>query len=205
MAKAPRKEKLAKELDIFRKYGGILRTTQALKLGIHPRAIYAMRDSGMLEQLSRGVFRLADLPPLEQPDLVTVASRIPNGVICLISALSFHDLTTQIPHEVYVALQRGSEKPRCEYPPVRLFWFSGTAFSEGVEIHKISRTPVRIYNPEKTIADCFKYRNKIGVDVAVEALKKWIARKSPSIEKLTNYARTCGVEKVLKPYLEALL
>ncbi len=103
----------------FKKQGGMLRTAQALRAGIHPSTLYAMRDSGVLEQVSRGVYRLADSPPLGNPDLVTVATRIPAGVICLISALSFHELTTQIPHEVHVALAAGAEEPRVDFPPIR--------------------------------------------------------------------------------------
>jgi predicted transcriptional regulator of viral defense system len=121
--------------ELFRAHGGTLHTGEALRLGIHPRTLYAMRASGILEQISRGLFRLAELPPFGNPDLVTVALKIRNGVICLISALAFHELTTQVPHEVYVAVKQGSEPPRLSYPPVRLFWFSGEAFSEGVQIH----------------------------------------------------------------------
>ena len=103
---------------IFENNGGILRTAQALRAGIHPKTLYAMRDSGVLEMISRGVFRLSDSPPLSNPDLVTVAARVPSGVICLISALSFHEITTQIPHDVHVALPRGAEEPRLDYPPI---------------------------------------------------------------------------------------
>jgi len=190
---------------LFRGHGGTLHTAEALRLGVHPRTLYAMRDSGILEQISRGLYRLAELPPLGNPDLVTVALKIRNGVICLISALAFHELTTQIPHEVYVAVKQGSEPPRLPYPPVRLFWFSGDAFSEGVKIHKVGGVPLRIYSPEKTVADCFKHRNKIGLDVVLEALKTYRRRKSFNVDKLLHCARVCRVEKIMRPYLEALL
>ena len=127
-----------KEEQIFRKQGGILRTADALRLGIHPRRLYAMREAGVIEPLTRGLFRLTSLPPLEHPDLVTVSLRIPQGVICLISALAFHDLTTQIPRKIDIAIKRGSEKSRCESPPIQCYWFSGTAFTEGISIHKLS-------------------------------------------------------------------
>ena len=130
----------------FRRGGGILRTGDALEQGIHPRTLYAMRDAGLLERLDRGLYRLTDLPPLSDPDLVTVANKIPKGVICLISALHFHDITTQIPHEVSIAVSRGTEPPRLEYPPIRLYWFSGAAFTAGIEPHQIDGTPVRIYS-----------------------------------------------------------
>jgi len=189
----------------FRQHGGILRTVEALRLGIHPRTLYAMRDSGALERLSRGLYRLADLPPLSNPDLVTVALKIPQAIVCLVSALSFHELTTQIPHVVDVALSRGSERPRLEYPPLRIFWFSGPAWSEGVETYPIDDVPVRIYSPAKSVADVFKYRGKIGLDVALEALKRYRRHSSFAVGELLHYARICRVEKVMKPYLEALL
>jgi predicted transcriptional regulator of viral defense system len=190
---------------LFRRHGGVLRTSEALRLGIHPRTLYAMRDQGLLERLSRGLYRLADLPPLGNPDLVTVALKVPGGVICLISALAYHELTTQIPHEVYLALPRGAEPPRLEHPPVRVFWFTGKAFTEGVETHEVDGVPVRIYGAEKTLADCFKYRNKIGLDTAVEALRRYVRGRRAPIDTLMSYARICRVEKVMRPYLEALL
>ena len=190
---------------LFRGHGGTLHTAEALRFGVHPRTLYAMRDSGILKQISRGLFRLAELPPLGNPDLVTVALKIRKGVICLISALAFHELTTQVPHEVYVAVKQGSEPPRLPYPPVRLFWFSGDAFTEGVQIHKVGGVPLRVYGPEKTVADCFKHRNKIGLEVALEALKTYRRRKSFNVDKLLRCARVCRVEKVMRPYLEALL
>lgn len=190
---------------LFRRHGGILRTSEAISLGVHPRTIYGMRDSGLLEQISRGLYRLSSLPALSSPDLASVALIVPNGIICLISALSFHNITTQIPHEVYVALQRGAKKPKIDHPPVRIFWLSGKAFSEGIETRMIDDIPVRVYCMEKTIVDCFKYRNKIGLDVAVEALKLYLKLKKKDINKLVYYSRICRVEKVILPYIEAIL
>ena len=190
---------------VFEKHGGILRTTQALRAGIHPSTLYAMRDNGTLETVSRGVYRLADSDPLGNPDLVTVATRIPLGVVCLISALSFHELTTQIPHEVHVALSRGAEEPRLEHPPMRIYRFSGKAFTEGIEIHEFDRVKIPIYNPEKTLADCFKFRNRIGLDTAVEALRFYRERRPVKIDELMHYAAICRVKKIIRPYLEAIL
>lgn len=189
----------------FHSHGGVLRTSDALRLGIHPRTLYAMRDQGLLERLGRGLYRLADLPPLGNPDLVAVALKVPSGVICLISALAYHELTTQIPHEVYLALPRGAEPPRLEHPPLRVFWFTGKAFTEGAETHEVDSVPMRIYGMEKTLADCFKYRNKIGLDTAVEALRRYVRGRHARIDTLMGYARICRVEKVMRPYLEALL
>ena len=192
-------------VEIFQKRGGILRTAQAVRAGIHPSTLYAMRDSGVLERVSRGVYRLADSPPLGNPDLVTVATRIPNGVICLISALSFHDLTTQIPHEVHVALAAGAEEPRLDFPPIRTYRFVGESFSEGVETHDLDGIGVRVYCAEKTLADCFKFRNKIGLDVAVEALRFYSERRALKADQLVRFASICRVRKVMQPYLEAIL
>ena len=189
----------------FRREGGILRTGDALDQGIHPRTLYAMRDAGLLERLERGLYRLTDLPPLSDPDIVTVANKIPKGVICLISALHFHDITTQIPHEVSIAVSRGTEPPRLDYPPIRLYWFSGKAYTAGVEVHRIDGTPVQVYSAEKTLADCFKYRNKIGMDTVLEALNLYRDQTKPTPKKLVEYAKVCRVEKVMRPYLEALL
>jgi len=197
-------ERFKEAVDAFCKNGGILRMSKAVQAGISRRTLYAMRDEGVLEQLSRGVYRLASLPGLEAPDLVAVATRIPNGVVCLISALAFHDLTTQIPHAVDVAIARGAEKPRIDYPPVHVYWFSGEAFTSGIETPSIDGKPVRVYGAEKSIADAFKYRNKIGMEVALEALRTWRARRESNVERLLEYGRICRVERIMRPYLEAM-
>jgi predicted transcriptional regulator of viral defense system len=201
----PQKEKHRQAQRLFRRNHGILRTHEALAAGVHPRTLYEMRDAGLIESLAHGLYRLTDLPPLGNPDLVPVARRIPNGVICLISALAFHEITTQVPHEIYVALKRGAEPPRLKYPPLRVFWFTGAAFREGVENHVVDGVTVRVYGPEKTVADCFKYRNKIGMDVALEALRLYRRRKRPKVDELLRYASICRVERIIRPYLEAML
>ncbi len=182
---------------------GTLRTGEALAAGIHPRTLYEMRDSGELEQLARGVYRLAAMPPLSDPDLATVGKRIPQGVVCLISALAFHELTTQIPHVVHLAISRTARSPTLEFPPLQIYRFSGQAFHAGVEVHAIESVEVRIYSLEKTLADCFKYRNKIGLDIALEALRAYRDRRSANLQQVLEYARVCRVEKVIRPYLEA--
>jgi len=192
-------------LHLFREHGGILRTGDALRLGIHPRTLYALRGSGALEQLSRGLYRLADLPPLSNPDLVIVARKVPQAVICLVSALAFHELTTQIPRAVDTALLRHSARPTLDFPPLRVFWFSDPAWRAGVETHACDGVAVRIYSPAKTVADCFKFRRKLGLDVALEALRLFRQRRGFEVDKLLQYARVCRVEKVMRPYIEALL
>jgi len=189
----------------FEKAGGVLRTSKALGLGIHPRTLYGLRDRGLLERVSRGVHRLADLAPLGDPDLVRVAVRVPKAVICLISALHFHGLTAEIPHEVQIALPRGTKKPKVEQPPIRVFRFADSAYREGVEVHSVDGVEARIYGPAKTIADCFKFRNKIGLDVALEALRTGIEERRFRPAELMKFARTCRVQGCVRPYLEILV
>lgn len=192
-------------ISIFRENRGMLRMSQAVEAGVHRNTLYSMLDDGIIERMTRGLYRLVDTTPLGTPDLVTVSQKIPRGVICLISALSHHGLTTQIPHEVHVAVTRNSEPPRLEYPPIRVFRFSGDSFSEGIEVVAMDGIPVRIYNQEKTLADCFKYRNRIGMDTAMEALRLYKERGRVDVESLLRYAKICRVASVMRPYLEATL
>ncbi len=198
-------EKFKEARNILISHGGIMSTGEAISSGIHPRTLYAMRDNGEIERLERGLYRLADLSPLSNPDLVPVALKIPKGVICLISALAFYKLTTQLPHEIFIALPLNTEPPRFSHPPIRIFWFTGEAYSEGIEENKIDGVSVKIYCIEKTIADCFKYRNKIGLDVALEALKEYCKHKKRNLDDILYYAKICRVEKVMRPYIEALV
>jgi predicted transcriptional regulator of viral defense system len=189
---------------VFARHGGLLRTSEALKAGIHPRTLYGLRDAGTLIELTRGTYRLADLPPLGAPDLVAVTSRIPNGVICLLSALAHHRLTTQIPHAIQIALARGERSPQLAHPPLEVFHFSGRSFATGIEKVPLDGITVRIYSPEKSIADLFKYRNKLGLDVALEALRLYRQQKQAKPQRLLEFARICRVERILRPYLEAM-
>jgi predicted transcriptional regulator of viral defense system len=199
-----RTDTIQKALTVFRQHPGALHASQAIRLGIAPRTLYALRDVGLLVELSRGLFQLPETPLRAHADLVQVALRVPKGVVCLVSALAFHGLTTQIPHAVYLALPLDAEKPRLPYPPLRLFWLSASVYSAGVEQHVLDGVIVRMYNREKTIADCFKFRNKIGLEIALEALKEGLAQGClPQI--LLDSARLDRVEKIIRPYLEALL
>jgi predicted transcriptional regulator of viral defense system len=148
-----------RSIQIFRKSGGQLRMSEAMAHGITRYMLYSLRDKGIIEQVSRGVYRLVELPPMSNPDLVTVSLRFPNAVICLISALSYHNITTQIPHAVSVAVPRDSRVPSLDYPPIQAHRFSNDAYNSGIENHSIDGVPVKIYTPEKTLADCFKFRN----------------------------------------------
>ena len=164
-----------------------------------------MVERGELEKISRGFYRLIDSQMPTHPDLAAVAVKVPHGVICLISALAYHELTTQIPHEVYLAIDRNSEPPRIDFPPVRTFRFSGAAFTEGVERHKVDSVTLRVYSREKTIADCFKFRNKIGLDTCVEALRRYRESRGFNPDVLLRYAAICRVKQVMRPYIEAML
>jgi predicted transcriptional regulator of viral defense system len=190
---------------IFRENNGILRTGQAKRLGIHEPTLIQMWQAGLLEKEARGLYRLADLPPLSHPDLVQIAMRVPKAVFCLISALDFHQLTTQIPYKVYIAIPRETKAPRIEYPPLDIIYLSKKPYSAGVEQRLLDGVPVRIYNREKTVADCFKFRKKIGLDIALEALKDYLRQPKRDIEGLLKFARINRVEKIIGPYLRALL
>lgn len=195
----------SRAIDQITSIGGLIRTKEAIKLGIHPRILQQLVQQNRLEQISRGVYRLPGSHPISNPDLFTVAARVPQAVICLISALSFHNITTQIPNKVYIALKRTTETPRLDYPPLSIHRFSGKAFHEGIEIHNVDGIDVKVYNTEKTLADCFKFRNKIGMDVALEALKSYRSKKKIKMKDVYHYARICRVENIMRPYLEALV
>ncbi len=182
----------------------VFSSQQALQAGIHSRTLATLKKEGVVEKLAGGYYAVPETV-FSNPDLTTVAVGIPKAVICLISALSFHELTTQIPHRVYIAIPELTRKPSMQYPPLAVHRFSGSAYKEGIEIHTIDDVEVKIYSKEKSLADCFKFRNKIGLDVAVEALKMYRKQKSFDPKKLLHFARICRVEKIMKPYLETVI
>jgi predicted transcriptional regulator of viral defense system len=189
---------------VFREHGGVLTTTEALALGIHPRTLYAMRDDGRLIQISRGLYRLAEKEPTEHHSLAVACKRVPRGIICLLSALRFHELTTQAPFEVWLAIDRAMRVPKLDNPRLRVVRFSGKALEAGVEEHEVEDMKIRVYNPAKTVADCFKFRNKIGLEVALEALREgWHDRKF-TMDDLWRFGNICRVSNVMRPYLESL-
>ena len=199
-----RDPRIARVREAFRRAGGVLRTAQVLRAGVHPRDLYALRDAGVLEPVSRGVYRLANLPPLAEPDLVTVATRVPKAVIALVSALHFHALTTEIPHEVNIALPQGTARPRLDWPPLRVYWLSGAMFTTGIETHERDGVRLRVYAAAKTVADCFKFRNRLGIEVAVEALRTGLEERKFTPADVLRVAKTCRVDRIVRPYLEAL-
>ncbi len=192
-------------LQLIRDSGGIIRTSKALKKGIHPRVIYQLRDSGRLEQLHRGLYRVQGEETLTNPDLVIVAVKVPRAVISLVSALTFHRITTCVPGTVSIALPRNHDTPRLDAPSIVVHHFSEPSYREGIEEHLVDGVTVRVYNPEKTIADCFKFRNKIDKEVLIEAMQLYKLRLKPDREKLLHYARICRVEGIITPYMDILL
>jgi predicted transcriptional regulator of viral defense system len=164
-----------------------------------------MRDRGEVEQIARGLFRLAELPPPGEPDLITIAKKVPQAVFCLLTALAFHRLTTQIPHAVEVALPRTARIPRLDHPPIKVFRFSPESLNAGIETHSLDGVAIRVYSREKSLADVFKYRNKVGLDIALEALRAYRSQPKRDYQAVMRFARVCRVENVIRPYLEAIL
>ena len=191
-------------LRIFREKGGTLRTRDLIKLGVHTDALYALRDSGRVAELGRGLYRLAEIGEVEHPDFVEVAARAPDAALCLISALSYHGITTQIPSSVHLAVPRGSYHRIKLSIPVTVYRFDPKTFQEGLETHRIGGMPLKVYGIARTVVDCFKFRNKIGLDVALEALRLARQRKRVQNRDLLRYARLLRVEKPMSPYLQAI-
>ena len=189
---------------VFQEHKGVLRRKTALDLGIHPSTLYNLRDSGVLEEMNRGLFRLVDFTDLSQESWVIASEKAPQAVICLISALAFHEITDQIPSGVYLALPEDVTPPRIEYPPMRFFHFSKASYEAGIQRHLLDGVEVKIYSPEKTVVDCFKFRNKIGLDVAIDALKQCVQKYKRRPVHFMEFARICRVATVMQPYLETL-
>ena len=190
---------------IFRENGGVMRMSAALRADIHRETLEKLVEQGDVQRLSRGLYHLVEVIPPSPFDLAIVAAKVSRGIVCLISALSFHEMTTQIPHEVYLAVERNARPPRLDYPPIRTFRFSGDAYSEGIEVHDSGPVQIHIYSREKTLADCFKYRNKIGLDTCLEALQMYKAQGQYHVDAILRYASICRVKNIMRPYLEATL
>ena len=194
-------------ITTIQNHGGTIRYSEALDAGIASKTFYAMRDQGILIRLSRGLYRLADMPLPGSPDLLTVSLRLPKAVICLISALDYYNLTEQIPHFVSIALPQQAEMPRIDNLPLQIIWLSDKIYQAGIQEVEIDHKLIKIYSPEKTLSDCFKFRNKLGLDVAIDALKRYFeqpARKQ-DLNALMTFARLNRVDKIIMPYIEALV
>ncbi len=191
-------------LKVFRHNGGTLRTRDLIASGVHTDTLYALRDSGRITQLGRGLYRLAEADEAEYPDLAIVATNAPNAAVCLISALSYHGITTQIPSSIHLAVPRDSYHRISLSIPTSVYRFDQRTFHEGLQTHHIAGMPLQIYGVARTVADCFKFRNKIGVDVAVEALRLARQRKRLQNRELLHYAQLLRVAKPMTPYLQAM-
>lgn len=184
---------------------GIFRASEAEAAGVHPQYLSRLLAQGILERVARGCYRLAEADTTEHHTLAVVATAVPSAVICLLSALQFHQIGTQTSLDVWIALERGTRKPQLDYPPLQVVYFSGGAFALGVESHIIEGQTVRIYSVAKTIADCFKHRNKLGLDVALEALTDAWRQRRLSLSELNIFARANRVQRILQPYIEVLI
>ena len=197
---ATNKEKV---LELVRK-AGVLRPRDLESYGIPRTALYRLEQQGQVRRISRGIYELAESDPTEHIDLMEVCKRVPQGVVCLISALNFHGMTTQMPYEVWLAIDVKAHKPKLDRRAVRFVRFSGDALSCGIETHDIQGVQVRITSPAKTVADCFKYRNKVGTDIAAEALKEFLRKRKGKRDELWRAAEICRVTNVMRPYIEAI-
>jgi len=182
----------------------IVRSKELERAGLSRVQIRRMRERGLIERVGRGLYRRPDAPITERQDLAQAARLVPGGIVCLLSALRFHGLTTQNPFEVWLAIDRKAWRPRIEHPPLRLVYLSGPALKQGIEEHEVSGVPVRVFSAAKTVADCFKFRNKIGIDVAVEALRAYRKAHPKRLEALWRMAAADRVTRVLRPYLDTV-
>jgi len=184
---------------------GIITARDAASIGIHSQVLTRLVHQGNLKRITRGQYCLPKHPVTENHTLAIVARAFPGGVICLLSVLSFHGIGTQLPSEVWLAVDRYAWRPSQQYSPLRVMYFSGEAFTAGIEVHRLEGQPVRMYSIAKTLADLFKYRNKVGLDVALEALREAWKERRLTMDELDHYARICRVQRVMTPYLEALV
>jgi predicted transcriptional regulator of viral defense system len=196
---------LSQNLHHLAQTQGLIRTRDLEPLGIPRIALTRAVRRGELERVGRGLYGLPGRVVSAQGTLAEVARKVPKGIVCLLSALRFYELTTQSPFEIWLAIENKAVKPKLDYPPLRIVRFSGVAFTEGVEEHVVDGVNVRMTSVAKTVADCFKYRNKIGLDVAMEALREaWNERRMTS-DEIWHFAKVCRVANVMRPYLESLV
>ena len=198
-----RTTKTDKILELVRK-AGVLRPRDLDSYNIPRTYLSRLCSVGKLQRIGRGLYVPPGSGATEHHSLAEAGKRVPKGVVCLLSALSFHELTTQAPFEVWLAIGEKAWRPRLEYPPLRIVYFSQAALNAGVEEHKLEGVTVHVYSPAKTVADCFKYRNKTGLDVAIEALRECRRARHCTMDDLWHYAAICRVRNVMRPYLESL-
>jgi predicted transcriptional regulator of viral defense system len=184
---------------------GIVRARELNALGLSGASLARLVDRGVIQRVGRGLYALPDRDSPANYALATAAKRVPRGVVCLLSALQFHGLTTQLPREVWLAIGEKDWRPTNDGVRIRTVRFSPLSLREGVEVHRVDGINVRVFNPAKTIADCFKYRNKLGLDVAMEALRDGLRQRKCTVDELSRYAKVDRVSAVIRPYMEALV
>ena len=182
----------------------VIRSADLERLDLPRNYLGRLVREGKLERVGRGLYSSADHPPSENRTLVEVCSKVPQAVVCLSSALRFHELTTENPFEVWIALKQGAWSPRLGYPPVHVVRFSGTALTFGVVEHQVEGTKIKVYTPAKTVADCFKFRSKIGTELALQALRECFRERKATMDELWEAAKVCRVANVMRPYMESL-
>jgi predicted transcriptional regulator of viral defense system len=192
-------------IDFLKHKGGLAGYAEIVEAGFSKSILKAFLSSGQIQKIDRGLYRLSNGSSLSNPDIVAVSIKVPNGIICLLSALSFHEATSEIPHYVDVAIPRGAHANKIKYPPVRFYRFSPNVWESGVEEHQIGGRGIRVYSLARTIADCFKFRNKIGMNVVRDALKIAVTEKGIKPKEIMRFASICRVDSIVKPILEAML
>lgn len=190
-------------LDLARSLG-VMRLRDARARGIHPETIRRLVAAGHLTKVGRGMYALSEDNSTEHVDLARASARVPHGIVCLLSALNYHGLGTQLPHEVWMMIDRRAHRPRVDHPPMRFVLGSGASLTEGIDEVKIDGRPVRIFNPAKTVVDCFRYRRHVGLEAALEALREALRDRRCSPAEIGRYAKSCRVASVIRPYLEAM-
>jgi predicted transcriptional regulator of viral defense system len=198
---------MAKPLQKIMQYigkHGMVRPRDIEAIGLPREYLIRLHRQGKLNRSGRGIYTVLDANVTERHSYAEVAKRVPEAVVCLLSALAFHEITTQSPPSVWIALRKGARKPVLPSPSLRIVRLSGPSLTEGIDNHQVEGVPVRVYSAAKTVADCFKFRNKIGLDVAIEALKDCLRQKKASINEVYRYAKICRVSNVIRPYMEAL-
>mgnify|MGYP001201134069 CR=1 FL=1 len=200
---APDKAGYARRVLEMARLKGLLLASDVARRGIPRTYLQRLVRAGLLVRSGRGQYRASAADVSEHHSLAEAAARVPRGVVCLLSALRFHGLTTQNPVEVWMAVDHKAWRPKPGYPPLRLVFLSSWTLAQGVETHRISGVSVRVYSAARTVADCFKFRHKLGIDVALEALRDYRARHRGGMDALERYARVCRVARVMRPYLEA--
>ena len=183
---------------------GIVRPRDIEAIGLPREYLLRLHRQGKIVRSGRGLYSLPDATITERHSYAEAARLVPGSIFCLLSALAFHEITTQSPASVWIALPQGARRPTISSLSLRVVRLSGASLTEGIEKHKVEGVPIRVYSVAKTVADCFKFRNKIGLDVAIEALKDSLGQKKATINEIYRYARICRVSKVIRPYMEAL-